>query len=344
MLATWSTRCATEWRSGGPCRWSTTCDAPSSDGSVTSVSEQAVPDPRPRAAATLQSSVGEAVGKVDERRDEYLGVLFVQRALGVVPRRPHRTQVMRKLELHAAAFGEVHRVARIEAAQVRRDRVEVVDDEVVGQYVAELGRRASVTSARFAPPTSTRLQAVRAAASSRGPRRRVRTWSRNAASRGASAGSCVDRRHVALAGRRAARPCSTSARRAAAASRAISAVPGSSPPWSARNPTARAQHQLLDDLGMGEQFRERHRMTVARRVGPAAMVAIRAPCSGGNVPTAISCATCRRPSGSCRTSCAAGTSRRSTSSSRSSMRHDRRVRPRVQRRAPDDADQRSSTS
>ena len=100
-----------------------------------------------RAGQLSAANVGEGV-------DQVLGARGVRRRF----RRRRATRPITRtrwweLELHAAAAGEVHRVAGIEAAEVGRDGGRVVDDRS-RRAVRRAGRAAiASTSPRWAPPT-----------------------------------------------------------------------------------------------------------------------------------------------------------------------------------------------
>src|SRR5262245_45886084 len=77
------------------------------------------------------------VDELDDRAEQHLGVPLVQRTLAVEARVAHHAQMMWQLELHTALRREVDRVPRVESAHVAGDRLDVVDDDIVGKGGAE---------------------------------------------------------------------------------------------------------------------------------------------------------------------------------------------------------------
>ena len=159
--ATSSTSCDASWWSsvGAGAGWSTSCRrTPAHDdvgagaavspsiGSGCSVSSSPAQQPAPASGEGSDGRRGDVTGRRAHERATPASASTRAAAGGtkpspvpVGPVRPEPAHPRRQLDLHAAERRHVHRVVRVQPAQLAGDRVEVVDDLVVGQGRRQLG-------------------------------------------------------------------------------------------------------------------------------------------------------------------------------------------------------------
>ena len=148
-----------------------TCRGPSSGAAGASASTRSSSGRAARAASTTASATAAVSRRLDHRAPRALrrrqvlatwASASTQRggrrheavAVPVGPPRPEPAHARRQLELHAAARRHVHRVRRVQAAQLARDRRQVGDDLVLRAAPTPARGPSVAARSRLRPPRS----------------------------------------------------------------------------------------------------------------------------------------------------------------------------------------------